>query len=42
MASNLQYQSALMAVGHDGNPELSTVFWRIFSEFAEDFEAVVD
>jgi hypothetical protein len=39
MASNLQYRSALMTVGHNGNPKVSTVFWRETSEFVEDEEA---
>jgi hypothetical protein len=26
----------------DGNPEVPTVFWRIFSGFVQDSEAVVD
>jgi hypothetical protein len=42
MASNLQYRSALMAIGHDGNLKLSTVFWREISEFVEDADVEVD
>ena len=42
LASNLQYESASMAIGHDGNPKLSTVFWREISEFVEDAEVAAD
>jgi hypothetical protein len=42
MASNLQYRLALMAVGHNGNPKVSTVFWRKISEFVEDADAAAD
>jgi hypothetical protein len=42
MASNLQYQSAPMAIGHNGNPKVSTVFWREISEFVEDAESAAD
>jgi hypothetical protein len=42
MASNLHYQSASMAIGHNGNPKVSTVFWREISEFVEDAESAAD
>jgi hypothetical protein len=42
MASNLQYRSARMAVGHNGNPKASTVFWREISEFVEDTATAAD
>jgi hypothetical protein len=42
MASNLLYRSVLTAVGHNGNPKVSTVFWREISEFVEDADAAVD
>jgi hypothetical protein len=42
MASNLQYQSVRIAAGHNGNPKVSTVFWRRISDFAEDLLAEVD
>jgi hypothetical protein len=38
MASNLQYRLAPMAIGHNGNPKVSTVFWREISDFVEEDE----
>jgi len=42
MASNLQYQSVLMVISGDGNPKVSTVFWRQISDFVEDAADVAD
>jgi hypothetical protein len=46
LASNLQYHSSIVmmtiTIFADGNPKVSTVFWRNFSEFAQDLRAVAD